>query len=159
VTISNIQARSGNEYRQGLLKPGHLQYIGRNYQFNHCPEALDGAAHIMTFANDKMMPETEECFSFDVEEAVSVYILYPDKQPYLPAWMAGFDRMRWNVTRTDSMADNLKGYFGVYKRDYPAGTVTLYGNSPLRMLEEDWYVDSFGADYCMYSVCVAPWKP
>lgn len=156
MAIKNLVSKSGMEYKLAVLMRGHLQYVKRNYQFNYIPAMLEGAEHIMTYADDKMMCEDEECFSFEVDQPVTVYILYPDIQPVLPEWMTGYERTRMNVTRMDSMADNLKGYFGVYKKDFPKGTVTMYGNSPKGMLEDEWYVSSFGSGYCMYSVCVIP---
>ncbi|WP_105614559.1 hypothetical protein [Vallitalea okinawensis] len=156
MNITKINASSGKHYGMGNLKRSDHQYQDRLYQFNYVPEELKGCVHIKTHGNDKLISEDHECFSFETDEAVEVYILYPDKQPYLPQWLEGYERMRMNVTRIDSIADNLKGYFSLYKKVFPKGKIVLYGCSPNKMLLEEWYVESNGANYCMYSVCLKP---
>ncbi|MEL7604261.1 MAG: hypothetical protein AAGU77_13980 [Bacillota bacterium] len=154
--ISNLQSKSGKVYEIGRLSTGDYQYVDRLYQFDYIPEELRGCLHIKTHGNDKLIGEGEPCFSFETEEDVDVYVLYPDKQPVLPKWLEEFESMRLNVTRFDSVPSNLKGYFRLYRKRYTKGTVVLYGNSPACMLEQDWYVATNGANYCMYSVCVKP---
>lgn len=154
--IGNIKTSSGKPYGLGELKTGGYQYEDRLYQFNYVPDELKGVVHIKTHGNDKLISENAECFSFESDEDVDVYVLYPDKQPFLPKWLEDFERTRMNVTRIDSISDNLKGYFGVYKKTFPKGKITLNGCSPDKMLQEEWYVSSNGANYCMYSVCIKP---
>lgn len=157
--VDNLKAVSGKSYGLGKLVCGEYQYEDRYYQFNYIPDDLNGHLHIKTHGNDKLIAEDQPCFSFDCDEDTEVYVLYPDKQPVLPKWLESFERTRMNVTRMDSLADNLKGYFGIYKKSFPKGTITLYGNSPNAMLEKEWYVSSMGTNYCMYSVCVKPAYP
>ena len=145
---------SGDAYRMGELRPGHGQYIDRLYQFAHVPEDLYGCPHIMTRGDDKMLPEDQPCFSIETDGPCEVYVLYPDKQPVLPGWLEAYQRVRKNVTRMDSHPDTLKGYFSLYRRSFPAGEILFYGSSTLAMLAEDWYVETTGTNYCMYSVCV-----
>lgn len=154
--IRNLQAASGKTYGIGRLSRGDYQYEDRLYQFDFIPDELNGQLHIKTHGNDKLIPEDQACLTFECAEPVEVFVLYPDKQPCLPHWLQAFERRRLNVTRQDSMPGNLKGYFSLYSRIFPAGTVALGGNSPASMLQQDWYVDTMGANYCMYSVCVKP---
>lgn len=154
--ISNIKTASGKSYGLGKLATGDYQYEDRLYQFNYVPDELKEAIHIKTHGNDKMISEDQECFSFECDEDIEVYVLYPDKQPVLPKWLESYERMRMNVTRIDSMCDCLKGYFGIYKKVFPKGKITLYGCSPNKMLQEEWYVESNGTNYCMYSVALKP---
>jgi len=158
MNIINIATKSGKKYGIGKLKAGDYQYEDRQYQFDYIPDELKDCIHIKTHGNDKMLSEDEECVTFEVDEPIDVYVLYPDKQPELPKWLEGFEPMRLKVTRIDSMCNNLKGYFGIYKKTFPKGIVTLYGCSPNKMLNEEWYVDSNGANYCMYSFGVKPVK-
>ncbi len=151
-SIEIVKVESGREYSIGKLLPNELQYMDRDYIFNYIPEELKGFVHIRTCGNDKLIPENEPCFTMKAEHDVDVYILYPDKQPVIPKWLESFERLRMNVTRVDSRSDNLKGYFTIFKKRFPAGLITLYGNSPLEMLAQDWYVKSGGINYCMYSV-------
>lgn len=148
------KVKSGREYSVARLVPGELQYMDRGYQFNYIPETLNGCVHIRTCGNDKLMPETEKCFTISVDSPVEVFILYPDKQPVIPKWLEGYERVRMNITRLDSCADNLKGYFSLYGKTFPAGEIPFYGNSPLYMLAQEWYVTSGGINYCMYSVAI-----
>lgn len=145
---------SGRPYRLGELRVGHHQYIDRLYQFAYVPEELAFCPHVMTFGDDKMIPEDEPCFTVEVSRPCDVYILYPDKQPVLPQWLDGWERTRMNVTRIDSLPMNLKGYFSLYKKSFPADEITFYGNSPRAMLAEDWYVETLGNNYCMYTAAI-----
>ena len=148
------KVESGREYSVSRFAPGELQYMDRDYRFNYIPDPLLGCAHIRTCGNDKLTPETERCFTISVDCAVEVYVLYPDKQPVIPKWLAEYERVRMNVTRQDSRADNLKGYFSLYKKRFPAGDIVFYGSSPLEMLAQPWYETSGGINYCMYSVAI-----
>lgn len=152
VKIKNVS--SGREYAVSLFRKDELQYMDRDYIFNYIPEELVGAFHIKTCGNDKLIPEEEQCFVLETDRDVEVYVLYPDKQPVIPKWLESFERVRMNVTRQDSRADNLKGYFSLYKKQFPKGDIVFYGNSPRPMLEKDWYVQSGGINYCMYTVAV-----
>ena len=152
--IGNIVTESGQCYGIGKLKRGDYQYEDRLYQFNFIPDELNGCIHIKTHGNDKMTSEENECFSFDCDEDIEVYVLYPDKHPELPKWLESYERTRMNVTRFDSMPDNLKGYFSLYKKTFKKGKVIFYGCSPEKLLKEEWYAASMGTNYCMYSVCI-----
>jgi len=154
MTIKNINAVSGKTYGMGKLLTGDYQYEDRLYQFDYVPDELKGCLHIKTQGNDKLISENEECFSFEIDEAADIYVLYPDKQPILPKWLENYEITRLKVTRLDSMCCNLKGCFSLYKKTFEKGKVIFYGCSPQKMLDEEWYVKSMGAGYCMYSVCV-----
>jgi len=152
--IKNLKSTSGKEYCINSLIPGEYQYMDRSYQFNYIPEEINGLTHIKTCGNDKLISEKDVCLSFDVNCVVDVYILFGDKFPIIPEWLKQFERMRLNVTRQDSKIDNLKGYFSLYRKTFPKGTVTLYGCSPVEMLEKELYVKSMGANYCMYTIAI-----
>lgn len=152
--IQIVKVESGKEYALGKFSPNELQYMDRDYLFNYIPEELIGSIHIKTCGNDKILSEHEPCFTFRLEQEADVYILYADKLPVIPKWLESYERMRMNVTRMDSRADNLKGYFTLFKKHFPAGEITLYGNSPEGMLNDPRYVTTGGINYCMYSVAV-----
>ena len=141
-------------YEIGLLKPGEYQYADRNYQFSYIPEPLNGLTHIKVNANDKMLFENQEMFSFETDTETEVYVLYADKFPVIPTWLDDYERTRLNVTRMDTDANTLKGYFGVYRKHFNAGKITLYGCSPNIFAEEEWYNSTNAGGYCCYSVCV-----
>ena len=152
--ISNLKSISGKQYETGELSYGHKQYVDRLYQFDYIPAELHGCLHIKPHANDKMISENDPCFSFECDQEINVYVLYPDKQPILPKWLIEFERMRMNVTRLDSMPSNLKGYFSIYRKTFLKGLIMLNGNSPVSMLENQGYLNTTGENYCMYSVCI-----
>jgi len=152
VTITGTA--SGRTYRVDELHTGYHQYLDRLYQFQYVPEELVGCVHIMTYGDDKMICEDDWCFSIEVDRPCQVYIIYPDKQPQLPNWMDDYTRTRMNLTRMDSSPGTLKGYFSLYRKDFPAGQIRFNGNSPRCMLDQDWYVETGGNTYCMYTVVV-----
>ena len=154
--ISDLDSVNKKNYETGELYTGQRQYVDRLYQFDYIPGELRGCLHIKTHGNDKMISEDEPCFSFDSDQDIDVFILYPDKQPVLPKWLMEFERTRMNVTRLDSMPSNLKGYFSVYKKRYKKGHIVLNGNSPSCMLADRGYVNTGGENYCMYTVCIKP---
>lgn len=145
---------SGKEYGISKLDQGYLQYMDRSYQFDYVPDEVCGCTHVMTCGSDKMLDEHELCFTVSCDRPVDVYVLYADKQPVLPVWLQDYDRTRLNVTRLDTMACCLKGYFTLYKKHFEAGDISFYGNSPSSMLDLDGYRDTRGTNYCMYTVAI-----
>jgi hypothetical protein len=154
IIISKLSSASGKECGMNKLILGEYQYIDRQYQFNYIPKELNGCMHIKTHGNDKLIGENDICLSFEVNCDIDILILYADKFPLLPNWLDQYERTRLNVTRQDSRADNLKGYFGLYRKTFEKGLVKLFGCSPNKMLAEDWYKESGGANYCMYTVAI-----
>lgn len=152
--IRIIESASGKEYAISVLDRGYQQYMDRQYQFDYVPDELRGCAHIMTCGNDKMTPEDALCFSLETDCPVDIFVLFADKHPILPKWLLEYKRVRMNVTRLDSMPWNLKGYFSLFQKSFPAGEIYFYGNSSHVMLDQDWYVNTEGANYCMYTVAV-----
>lgn len=152
--IYNLQAVSGAQYEIDTLKRDRQPYIDRDYRFLFVPDELNGLPLVKTCGNDKLLSEREPCFSFHSDTDVSVYVLFADKFPVVPSWLEQFDRLRLNVTRYDSNPENLKGYYSVYRRNFPKGIITLNGCSPDALLKQAWYIDSIVNNYCMYAVCV-----
>ena len=155
VKITSLSSASGKDYGINRLTLGEYQYMDRYYQFNYIPKELNGCTHIKTHGNDKLISEKDICVSFEVNCDIDLFVLYADKYPVLPEWLKSYERTRYNVTRHDSLPENLKGYFGLYRKSFSKGRVELLGCSPRMMLDEDWFVKSGGANYCMYSIAVA----
>lgn len=152
--INIKETASGRIYEIGEFVPGNKQYMDREYLFSYIPEELYGLPLVKTCGKDKMIPEDQWCFTLHADHPCDVYVIFADKHPYLPIWLEEFERLRMNVTRTDSHPQTLKGYFSVYKRSYPAGDVRLNGNSSKKLLARSSYIETRGTDYCMYSVVV-----
>ncbi|MCT4645538.1 MAG: hypothetical protein N4A74_11185 [Carboxylicivirga sp.] len=152
VKISDIHTASGKVYGiNGLITKGK-QYMDRDYTFGYIPDELQGCTHILTCGDDKLIDEKDLCLTFSVDTPVEVNILFADKFPIIPKWLNDFERMRLNVTRNDSDPGNLKGYFSIYRKKFSKGTIQLFGCSPSYFLEQDWFVESLGYTYCMYTV-------
>lgn len=156
--ITNITSSSGKQYEINKLILGEYQYVDRYYQFNYIPDMFKGCNHIKTHGNDKLISENDICVTFEVNCPVDVYILYADKFPVIPKWLCEYERTRNNITRQDSRADNLKGYFSLYKKHFQEKKIVLYGCSPEIMLNEEWYLKSGGANYCMYTIALLKYE-
>ncbi|MBN2819756.1 MAG: hypothetical protein JXP36_12340 [Bacteroidales bacterium] len=154
VSVSKLTSSRGKKYAINRIVSGGYQYMDRDYQFNYVPEELNGSLHIKTHGNDKLISENDTCFSFVCNCDIDVYILFADKFPVLPSWLNQFERTRLNVTRMDSNAANLKGYFSLYRKSFSKGQVVLNGCSPTSMLEKKGFVESMGSSYCMYTVVI-----
>lgn len=148
--------KSGREYAFNKLDIGSLQYMDRGYRFAYIPEEIKGHVHLKTCGNDKLISENEQCFSFDVDRPVDIYILFADKFPVIPDWLKSYERIRKNITRQDSDPNNLKGYFSLYKHYFPEGKIIFNGCSPEVMLKRKDYVLSMGSTFCMYTLCIIP---
>jgi hypothetical protein len=160
LTITELRAASGKPYvaEAGRFVPGGLQYIDRDYTFNFIPESLKGKTVIKTAGNDKFISEDQPCLTFRVNVPVTVYVVYGDKLRFLPSWLREFTDTRWKVTRQDTNATTLKGFFTMFAKDFPAGAITLNGNLSKQMAEDPEFKRMKGGTFCMYSVVVAP-KP
>jgi len=152
--IININSTSGKQYALNKLVPGEYQYEDRHYQFNYIPDALKGCSHIKTHGNDKLINENDVCLTFEVNHPVNVFVLYADKFPVLPKWLGEYERTRYNITREDSTPGTLRGYFSLYKKQFVKGKITLFGCSQKAMLDEEWFVNSGGMNYYMYTIAV-----
>ena len=152
--IKICKVESGKEYSVGKFMAGEFQYMDRDYRFNYIPKELKGCVHIRTCGNDKLPPRNRALLYDESRARCRGLCFISRQQPVIPKWLESFQRLRMNVTRVDSRSDNLKGYFTLFKKSFPAGYITLYGNSPLDMLAQDWYITSGRINYCMYSVVV-----
>ena len=156
IILSRLASASGKIYETNTLIPGELQYMDRAYRFCYVPELLIGCTHIKTHGNDKLIREDDLCVTFEVDRPVDVWVLFADKFPVLPEWLKEFERTRNNVTRQDSKAENLKGYFSLYRKRFSEREIVLRGCSPKSMLAQERYVLSGGENYCMYTVALSP---
>jgi hypothetical protein len=154
--ISDLRVASGREYEideEGFV-PGSLQYVDRDYTFDHIPNIALGATHIRTAGNDKTIDESEICMSFKIAIPSTIFVIYADKLRVPPRWLGGFIDTREKVTRTDSNTSTLKGIFTLFAKDFEPGTIILSGNLSQAMADDPAFRGSMGTNYCMYSVAV-----
>jgi len=120
VQVSKV-SRSG--YAVDRLYEGSRLYVDRSYTITSIPDSLEGAKGIRTKNDDKNATATS-FLSFDVDQAVDVYVLYDARAGSLPSWMSGFTDTGLTVTTTVGGASPMK----VYSKTFAAGTVVLGGN-------------------------------
>lgn len=114
LAVTNI-TRTG--YSLSQLDFGELMFSDRDYVFTDIPRRYIGMERVLTAKEDRT--STGAGFlSFDVNTPVTVYVAHADSIANKPAWLAG-----WTDTG-DTLVDR-----SVYVRDFPAGTVTLGGNT------------------------------
>ncbi len=119
-------------YQWNTLQAGTAVFIDRSYVYTNIPGALIGA-YVLQTANDDKAASGTNFLSFEVNQPVSVYIAYDSRIPTLPSWLSGWTATGAQITDTDTVRD-------LYRKDFPAGTITLGGND--------------GAAYSMYTVIV-----
>ncbi|HNP27863.1 MAG TPA: hypothetical protein PKK23_02380, partial [Nitrospirales bacterium] len=141
LSISNLTVASGKSYTvpSSGLQSGGTVYIDRTYSFTTVPTGLQGAAYIRTANNDKAA--TNAAFlSFTVNQPVSVYVAHDIRISPKPSWLSTFtDTGKDLVTSVDTLH--------LFVRDFPAGNITLGGNSGS---------SNPGNELSMYSVVVQP---
>ncbi|MBS3733772.1 MAG: cadherin-like domain-containing protein, partial [Phycisphaerae bacterium] len=137
--ISNLSVASGKAYElDSSLAVGDLVYIDRSYEYTDVG-SLGGEEYIRTANGDKNATDTE-FLSFDVNQDVTVHLLYDNRASGLPSGFTG-----WTDTG-EVLANTDAGDQRVWTKAFAAGTVVLPGNKA-------------GGDTgagSMYSVAVVP---
>ena len=121
LVISNLTAASGKAYQVDTnLQNGDTQYIDRSYTWSDVgPYA--GEQFIRT-ANDDKNESGSSFLSFDVNQDVTVYVVY-DNRLNLPSWLSD-----WSDTGDDLVGGGFPSEGCVLAKDFAAGNVTLGGN-------------------------------
>ncbi len=127
LVISNLSVESGETYQviYDSLNNGVLAYIDRTYMYSSVPSQLQGATYIKTSNNDKSS-SSATFLSFDVDQDVTVYITYDNRQTDKPAWLSGF------VDTGDDLATSIRS-MSVLAKNFSAGKIILGGNQSPRM--------------------------
>jgi hypothetical protein len=131
LTISNT---TPDTYVWDTSQVGGSVFIDRGYTYSSIPSAYVGLDVLQTANGDKC--STGESFlSFDVDQAVTVYVAYDVRIPSLPGWLQSWTDTGDEIVDTDTTRH-------LYRQDFAAGTVTLGGNE--------------GCSYSMYTVFLGP---
>lgn len=132
LVVSNVVATSGASYEvaEGLAI-GSMAYSDRTFTYTQVPFELAGATYIRT-ANDDKLSQATSFLSFDVNQAVIVYVAHDDRYAVKPAWLQSF---------TDTGLDlQINVTFSVYAKDFPPGTIQLGGNvNPVEVEDNNMY--------------------
>jgi len=108
------------EYNWGTLTSGTNVYIDRLYTYTTIPAAYQGSLALKT-ANDDKNSSGDTFISYNVDQAITVYVAHADNGTNLPVWLSSWNNTGDILTTTD------RNLF-VYEKDFAAGTVTLGGN-------------------------------
>ena len=108
------------EYNWGTLTSGADVYIDRNYTYTTIPAAYEGSLALKT-ADDDKNSSGDTFISYNVDQAITVYVAHVDNGTNLPVWLSSWNNTGDILTTTD------RNLF-VYEKDFAAGTVTLGGN-------------------------------
>jgi hypothetical protein len=119
--VENVN-RSGYEVSNYNLQPGEKLYVDRNFVYLTGPAALADKTFIKT-KNDDKQSAGDSFLTFTINKDCTVYVVHDDLVSPKPSWLSEFTDTNENVT-----ADNNPGIFSLYRKDFPAGMVTLGGN-------------------------------
>ena len=133
-----------SNYRLTPLGVGERYYIDRAYTLASFPSVLDGGLLVRT-ANDDKRARGERFLSFVITRAATLYVGFDRRAQRLPYWLD-----EWEVVKKRVVVEgDAMGSFELYRRDFPAGRVTLGANSAAG---GDWG----DAGTSQYIVIVAP---
>ncbi len=140
--VENISADSDYRYRMGLdvLSKGSPLYLDNGTTVMRFPDELDGSSYLQT-ANADRKSTGSDFLSFDLPVASEVFVAHDIKVRDRPAWLEeGFEQLKKRFLGTTA------GSYTIWKREFPAGRVTLGGNTQ----------DGQAADPLNYAVLVKP---
>jgi hypothetical protein len=110
--------------RLSRLKAGEPYYVDRDYTIRKIPPLLERAIWIQTVNDDKEI-DAERFVTFRITRPMTVYVGFDRRAKKRPAWLEEWERL---PERIDVDRDGM-GYFELFRREVPAGVVTLGGNS------------------------------
>ncbi len=143
--VSNISAASGRRYQMGreAVAVGAQLYTDSGTTVMRYPEELEGAFYLQT-ANADRNSSGEGFLSFDLPEASEVFVAHDLRVRNRPDWLVdGFEQLEKRFFRSTAQS------YSVWKASFPAGTVTLGGNTR----------DGTAADPLNYIVLARPRPP
>jgi hypothetical protein len=127
VVVTGLAVDSRHAYtvvERGFDKGAHT-YVDQPYTVQAVPSALQGLTFIRTVDADRdAAPGSAEFLSFTIDRAGEIYVAHTEATPR--AWMADFVATGMEVVVRRRGGPNLR--FHVYRKHFPAGTVTLGSN-------------------------------
>jgi len=142
--INNVRSSTNKTYIVGLLQEGSIAYTDRSYRYTGIPSYLEGQPYVVT-ANDDKCPKDPSAFSmsFEVNTPVTIFVARDSRYKDKPAWMKDFEKT--NDTITLAAGDNFP--YAFYRKNFPAGTITLGSNVDGTCQQE--------GEFTMYSVMIS----
>ncbi|NOY71761.1 MAG: Ig-like domain-containing protein [Gammaproteobacteria bacterium] len=114
-------------YEQGILTVDNKVYIDRDFIYTAIPERFRYLKYLRTANNDKM-GAAEDFLSFDVNQAVTVYVAYDERYPQQPEWLQSWVKTEDALKTTDVESNPAGVSLALYRKEYEAGTIILGGN-------------------------------
>ncbi len=136
--ITDAWVVTGERIRVDELAVGKTVFIDRAYTFTSIPSGLAGQPFIR-MANDDKYQKGSGYLTFTLTDAATVYVAFSSVTTNVPKWLNSWTKTSQILGTTDTPRV-------LYRRSYPAGTVTLGGNGGL------WKIDAFS----QYSVIAVP---
>ncbi len=127
------------DYLESTLEidPATNPYMDRAYPFTAAGEHYIGLPVVQT-ANRDRYEDSEDYCTFEVNKPVWVYVLYSTEAETAPDWL------ELNFTKTNDQISRRYHTWNVWKRQYPAGVVTLGGNeAPGLVIQEGGSIGMF----------------
>ncbi len=125
-------------YVWDVADAGKTQYVDRSFAFTKGPASFVGLRFLRT-AHEDRSSKGNAFITFEASQAVTVVVAYDERIAARPPWLGAF-------TPTGEKLVTGAGTFRLFARDFPAGRVTLGGNT----------ADGAGSGLNMYSVAVRP---
>ena len=123
--VKGISVASGRSYRMALepISEGNQLYTDSGTTVMRFPEELTGAAYLQT-ANADSNSTGDNFLRFDIPTASEVFVAHDIKVRNRPAWLTDrFEQIEKRFLRSTAQSYTL------WKANFPAGTVTLGGNT------------------------------
>ncbi len=119
--LSSASATSGHAYTWGSLVQGAPVYTDRSYGYTDLPTAYVGLRYLQTSNDDKTIGGSG-FLTFSTDRQITVYVGYDTRLTSVPAWLATWTDAGATITTSANS-------FHLYRKEFPAGTVTLGGNA------------------------------
>jgi DNA-binding beta-propeller fold protein YncE len=117
--VSAPSSRTGRALGLGTFKRGTKLYTDRNFRY-YTTRGFKGRAYVLT-SNDDKRESGSDFLRLHVNQPVTVYVAYDNRMDARPSWLDGWHQHRRRLWTSDTRRR-------VFRRDMPAGWVTLGGN-------------------------------
>jgi len=126
--LHKLSVQTGSVYTTYIMQVKQRCYVDREMEINRVPADLTGLAAIRTAYADKDCGG-DNLLHFTVKRPAAVFVAYPASELRQPQWLHTFDKEADQVEVVDDMAQ-ANYIFQLYRREFPAGQITLGGNRP-----------------------------
>jgi len=122
--VRDVTVANRKKYTLGTARLKELCYIDRDYRIIQLAPDLNGGVLIRTSCDDKYAGGAAHVF-FTLTAPATVHVAYDPRAAKPPAWLLANG---WQLTG-DRMAFTVQTGLKVYRKQFPAGRVTLGGNA------------------------------